>query len=98
LGDHRKTARYLELNVGGSGNMTFRVIPNSLTSATFWDVPGGFNLTADPQDNLEAPLNISGNRLYCRARTNAVGAEFSLSTIKLTVSQDKWAAVRGVSA
>lgn len=97
LGDHRKMAKYLELNISGNGNATVKALGNSLTATNYWQVPGGINLTSDPQNNSERPLNISGNRVYLQVRTNAVGANFQLSEAKLTLTADPWAPVRGVA-
>src|SRR6185312_2604784 len=96
LGDHRKLATYMVMNAEGSGNMTVRVIPNVLTSTSEWTVPGGVDLVTPEENNLENPLEISGDRLYVQFETSEADASFQISELKMTLQKDPNAPVRGL--
>lgn len=96
LGDHRKLATYLEMNVEGSGNMDVTVLPNVLDAAYPWIVPNGVDLLAPEQNNIERQLQVSGNRLYLQFETSETGSSFQISEVKLTMQKDMNAPVRGI--
>jgi hypothetical protein len=96
LGDHRKLATYMVMNAQGTGNMTVRVIPNQLASTSQWTVPGGVPLVTPENNNLENPLEISGDRLYVQFETSASTASFQISELKMTLQKEPNAPVTGL--
>jgi len=98
LGNHRKLAKYMELNVSGSGNMAIRVLPNTLDPDHPYTVPGGLNLTTPAQDNRERPLNQPGNRLFLEFSTSGeVEAGYQLSEVKLSLVKEPHSPIRGIA-
>ena len=85
LGLHRKLWTYLQMLVSGSGLLQVTILPNNVIPALpFYPVNlSPITLVANPADDYERPLNVSGNRIYVQVSTNAVGAAFALDRIIL---------------
>jgi hypothetical protein len=96
LGDQRKLAKYLSLNLQGDGNAAIRVLPNTLSTTSPYTVPGGATMSDPAQFNTERPLNVEGQRLYLEFSSGGTGARFQLSEAKLTLIKAPFAPIRGV--
>lgn len=96
LGDHRKLAKYLELNVTGAGNMVVKALPNVLNPTYPYIVPGGVDLDSTIQNNIERPLQVQGSRIYLQFSSGGIGSSFQLSEVKMCLVRDPHAPVRGI--
>lgn len=88
LGFHRKLYTYLQLMAYGSGQMAVKFLANTLnaTANYQWKVlgaAGGITLQANPVDDIERSINVTGNRVFTQFSTNAVGAHMTLSKVIL---------------
>lgn len=88
LGFHRKRFQMVQQLFVGTGVGAIKAYPNYiLTASTLayntnaYTVPGGVTLQQDSQGDIIRPLNISGDRVFLRYGTNAVGSGFVLSKV-----------------
>lgn len=98
LGSVRKLYEYMTTILGGSGEVTITVYPDSLSSPYAHPLLPNLTLPATTSGDVELPVNELGNRLFLQFTCNAVGAGFSLSRIVMAVSKDPWSQVRGINA
>ena len=90
LGYHRKRFNYLQALVTGSGVCNVRLLQNNLNPSNPWTIPGGLNLTANPNgdEDFEKPLNVVGQRMFVEFSTNDVTEFFELSKLILSGAED----------
>ncbi len=102
LSAHRNLYKYLDMNLSGTGPCTIKALPNVLTPTYPYTVPA-VTLTDPAQNNVERPINQTGNRLFLQFESNTLnvsfpsGSGFSLSSCTVTAVKDPHAPVRGLA-
>lgn len=102
LSAHRNLYKYLDMNLYGTGLVTVRALPNTLTPTYPYSVPA-ITLAANLQNNVERPINQTANRLFLQFESNTLngtyptGSGFNLSSLTVTCVKDPHAPVRGLA-
>jgi len=102
LSAHRNLYKYLDMNLSGTGPCTVRALPNVLNPTYPYSIPA-ITLTDPAQNNVERPLNQTGNRMFFQLESNTLnvtfpaGSGFQLSSLLVTCVKDPHAPVRGLA-
>lgn len=87
---------FLILNVSGAGTMNLSVYQEDPTNQP--SIPlDPLTLDVTTQGNNEVGVWMKGNRYFLRVGTNALGANWSLSTVIAIMSPDPWAPIRSTT-
>lgn len=95
LGQRRILLAYLSILAEGSGNLQPLVYPNSPLNLAF--TLSTIPLSQFTLGDLEAAVNITGERFFLRVGTNAIGARFSMSSVVMALTKDAWSTIRGTA-
>lgn len=83
--------------IGGNGDVTITVYPNSLDSTYAHTLLPDLSLPASTNGDVELPLDEEASRLFLQFKANAVGAGFTLSRVVMIMSASAWSPYRGVN-
>jgi hypothetical protein len=95
IGTVRHLYELMTTLLDGVGSLQITVFPNTLDSPYEHDLLPNIDLPGAPDGETEIPVNELGQQLFVRFRTSTVGEWFSISRIKMFMSQDVWSPVRG---
>ena len=84
FGLHAKRYTILQFAAEGSGKMTVKMYPNTLSARYPYTVPAPINLTPTMQDDIYRNLNVRGNRMFVEVSTSGVGDWFQLHKVLLS--------------
>jgi hypothetical protein len=98
IGALRKRWTYFTTLISGVGNAAVRFYTNTLKATYPYTVPGGINLQADPQNDVERTINVGGTRAFVEFETNQVGAGFSLNALTMIGNPETHTPLRGISS
>lgn len=95
LGSHRMLLQYLTILAEGFGNLNPLIYTQSPLNVpyTLSSIP----LSQFTLGDLEAVVNLTGERFFLRVGTNAVGAKFQMSKVVFSLLKDAWSQVRGTA-
>jgi hypothetical protein len=92
MGSHRKLFTYLTAFVEGSGTLNLTALgPGSVLS---YALPS-LALASPSKQDLEATLNVMGERVAFKLSTNAVGSWMKVQRFTPSIKPDPWKPVRG---
>jgi|SRR5580700_1026110 hypothetical protein len=95
LGLRRMLLGYLSILAEGNGNLNVSVYVQSPQNLPY--LLSSIPLSQFTLGDLEAAVNLSGERFFICVGTNAVGSSFSLSKIVASLQKDAWSSVRGTA-
>ncbi len=95
LGLRRMLLAYLSILAEGNGNLNVSVYTQSPQNLPF--LLTSIPLSQFTLGDLEAVVNLTGERFFIRVGTNAVGANFQMSKIVASLTKDAWSGVRGLA-
>lgn len=93
FGMHAKRYLTLQFTAEGSGQLSIRVLSNTMSARYPYTIPGGIALSTPVNDDFFRPLNIKANRCFLEFSTNAVGSHFELHKILLSGKADPWSSL-----
>jgi hypothetical protein len=79
-------------------NCSVTFYPNTLNATYPYVVPGGITLQAEPQNDVERPLNVGATRVFVEFETNLVNAGFNLSALTMIGNPETHTPLRGISS
>lgn len=95
FGFHNKLYTVLQVTAHGAGNMTLRILPNTLDARYPYTVPVGITLSSPVQNDYFRPVNVQAQRAFLEFSTNAVGAWFQIDKSLLTGRASPWSTLPG---
>lgn len=96
VGSVRKLYDMMTLLLDGEGSLRMTAMPNDVDSDYSHPLLPDIVLPGAPQgQETEIPVNETGQQLFMQFETNAVDEWFSISRMKMMMSADPWAAIRG---
>lgn len=95
LGLRRMLLAYLSILAEGNGNLNVSVYTQSPQNLPF--LLASIPLSQFTLGDLEAVVNVTGERFFIRVGTNAVGSNFQMSKVVASLTPDKWSPVRGTA-
>jgi hypothetical protein len=95
LGLRRMLLAYLSILAEGNGNLNISVYTQSPQNLPF--LLASVPLSQFTLGDLEAAVNLEGDRFFIRVGTNAVGANFQMSKIVASLTKSAWSPIRGTA-
>lgn len=95
LGLRRMLLAYLSFLAEGNGNLNVSIYTQSPQNIPF--LLSSIPLSQFTLGDLEAAVNLTGERFFIRVGTNAVGSNFQLSKVVASLQKDAWSAIRGLA-
>lgn len=95
LGSHYHQYNYGLVLAEGAGQMTVTFVPENLRSTypAFTQPP--FTLTNPALDDVNVPLNVTGNRMFVTLAASGAGSWFNLRRVVMGVQEARRVGVRG---
>jgi hypothetical protein len=95
LGNRRMLLAYLSILAEGNGNLNVSVYTQSPQNMPY--LLTSIPLSQFTLGDLEAVVNLTGDRFFIRVGTNAVGSNFQMSKIVAALQKSAWDSVRGTA-
>lgn len=95
LGSHYHQYSYGLVLAEGAGSITILAAPENLRNTLPAFTQPGFTLADPALDDVNLPLNITGNRLFLTVAASGTGSWFNLRRIVLGVQEARRVTVRG---
>jgi hypothetical protein len=95
LGLRRMLCAYLSILAEGNGNLNVSIYTQSPQNLPY--LIASIPLSQFTLGDLEAAVNVEGERFFVCVGTNAVGANFSMSKIVMSLTKSAWSPLRGLA-